>query len=81
MSLAELRGPQPAGLYGTLERRLAVAVPKRKMARSRRNSRRANWKIAAPNTVDCSHCHQPKLPHHVCPNCGYYDGREVIEVD
>jgi large subunit ribosomal protein L32 len=26
----------------------------------------------------CSHCHQPKQPHIVCPNCGYYGGREVI---
>ncbi|HEX6507334.1 MAG TPA: 50S ribosomal protein L32, partial [Chloroflexota bacterium] len=26
----------------------------------------------------CSHCRRPHLSHHVCPNCGYYAGREVI---
>ena len=28
----------------------------------------------------CPHCHQPKRQHHVCPNCGYYDGRQAIEL-
>ena len=23
-------------------------------------------------------CHEPKLPHRVCPNCNYYDGKEVV---
>ena len=22
---------------------------------------------------------QPKLPHRVCPNCNYYDGKNVLE--
>ncbi|MCL4426232.1 MAG: 50S ribosomal protein L32 [Firmicutes bacterium] len=57
-----------------------MAVPKRKMSKSRRDKRRANWKLTAPNLVPCPQCHQPKLPHHVCPNCGYYDGREVVAV-
>jgi len=57
-----------------------MAVPKRKMSKSRRDKRRANWKLTAPHLVPCPQCHQPKLPHHVCPNCGYYDGREVIAV-
>jgi large subunit ribosomal protein L32 len=26
----------------------------------------------------CPHCHAPKLPHRVCPSCGYYNGREVV---
>jgi large subunit ribosomal protein L32 len=28
--------------------------------------------------VLCAHCRKPHLSHHVCPNCGYYNGREVI---
>ncbi|HOO58287.1 MAG TPA: 50S ribosomal protein L32, partial [Anaerolineaceae bacterium] len=30
------------------------------------------------NSVNCPNCGEPRLPHHVCPNCGYYQGREVL---
>ena len=36
-------------------------------------------KIEETNLSTCSHCHQPVRPHTVCSNCGYYDGKEVIE--
>ncbi|MBQ6686666.1 MAG: 50S ribosomal protein L32, partial [Firmicutes bacterium] len=26
----------------------------------------------------CPQCHEPKLPHRVCPNCNYYDGKAVV---
>ncbi|MBI2055691.1 MAG: 50S ribosomal protein L32 [Candidatus Sungbacteria bacterium] len=28
----------------------------------------------------CSHCNKDALPHTVCQNCGYYKGRQVIDV-
>lgn len=58
-----------------------MAVPKRKMSKSRRDKRRANWKLEAPNIVACPQCHEPKLPHHVCEECGYYDGKQVIKTE
>ena len=58
-----------------------MAVPKRKMSKARRVSRRANWKLAAPGLVECPQCHELKRPHHVCPECGYYDGKEVVKED
>jgi large subunit ribosomal protein L32 len=33
-----------------------------------------------PKLEECDHCHEPKLPHHVCPNCGWYNGRQAIEL-
>ena len=27
----------------------------------------------------CPNCKEPKAPHRVCPNCGYYKGREVVK--
>ncbi len=54
-----------------------MAVPKRKVSRSRRDKRRTHKKLSIPNVVECSHCHQPRLPHRACPNCGYYNGRLV----
>ena len=58
-----------------------MAVPKRKTSKARRDQRRANWKLTAPGYVACPQCHEPKMPHHVCPECGYYDGKEVHTVD
>ena len=49
------------------------------MSKARRDSRRANWKLEVPGFVSCPQCHEPKLPHHVCTECGYYDGKEVIQ--
>jgi large subunit ribosomal protein L32 len=54
-----------------------MAVPKQKQARSRTRKRRAQHKISAPRLNECPQCHQPRLPHRVCPNCGTYAGREV----
>lgn len=58
-----------------------MAVPKRKMSKARRDSRRANWKLAAPGLVECPQCHELKRPHHVCTECGYYDGKVVVKED
>jgi large subunit ribosomal protein L32 len=58
-----------------------MAVPKRKKSRSRTRSRRSRWQGSTPSYTECPQCHQPKLPHRVCKNCGYYAGREAIELE
>lgn len=56
-----------------------MAVPKKKVSKSRRDSRRAhNFRVEAPNLSICPNCKSPTLPHHVCPTCGQYQGRQVI---
>ena len=57
-----------------------MALPKRKYAKSRQGKRRSHLALKTPALVDCPQCHNPKLPHHVCPTCGSYAGREVIEI-
>ena len=56
-------------------------LPKRKYAKARQGERRAHIKQDPPPLAECPQCHSPKLPHHVCPTCGSYDGREVIKVE
>lgn len=58
-----------------------MAVPKRKISKSRRDKRRSHWKASAPNLSICPQCHEPKLPHRMCPSCGTYRGRTVEETE
>ena len=55
-----------------------MAVPKKKMSRSRTRRRKAQWKVSAPTLVTCQQCGAKHLPHRVCRECGSYNGREVI---
>lgn len=56
-----------------------MAVPKRKTSQAKTSSRKAaNMKKTATGLSTCPQCHEPKLPHRVCPNCNYYDGKDVL---
>jgi len=59
-----------------------VAVPKRRMSRSNTRARRSQWKTNGPTLVTCPNraCGKPKLAHTACPNCGQYDGKQVLPV-
>jgi len=58
-----------------------MALPKRKYAKARQGKRRSHFKLTPPSLDYCPQCHSPKLSHHVCPTCGSYAGREVIEIE
>jgi large subunit ribosomal protein L32 len=55
-----------------------MAVPKKKMSRSRTRQRKAAWKVTRPSTTPCPQCGAAKAPHRACPQCGTYNGREVV---
>ena len=48
-----------------------MAVPKNRLSQTRQKMRRANWKLTAPG-------YEAMMPHHVCPTCGYYKGKQVV---
>ena len=54
--------------------------PKRRHSKARRDRRRTHDALQAPATSECPQCHERKMPHRVCPHCGYYRGREVVRV-
>lgn len=55
-----------------------MPLPKRRHSQARGRKRRTHYKLAAPNLAECSNCHSLRLPHHICPECGYYNGKEII---
>jgi large subunit ribosomal protein L32 len=55
--------------------------PKRRHSKARRGKRRAHDALRTPQTVVCPNCQEPRMQHRVCPKCGYYKGREVVQVD
>ena len=56
-----------------------MAVPKKKVSKSKRDMRRAHHRLSANAYNECPNCGELKRPHHVCQACGHYDDREVID--
>jgi large subunit ribosomal protein L32 len=57
-----------------------MAVPQARTTRSRRNMRRSHDALVAANPNACPNCGELRRPHHICPACGHYAGREVVAV-
>lgn len=43
-------------------------------------NRRSHHFLRKIGILACSKCGEPSLPHKVCKNCGFYKGKEVIDV-
>jgi len=57
-----------------------MANPKRRHSFSRGAKREAQtWKLDTPTYVLCPNCRHPKLPHFVCPNCGFYKDTKIYK--
>lgn len=55
-----------------------MALPKRKVSKTRRNRRRAHDKIKNFQLMKCDNCGELKLPHIMCPSCRTYRGRQIL---
>jgi large subunit ribosomal protein L32 len=56
-----------------------MAVPRSKTSKARTSRRQSiNMKLDAPTLVVCSGCGNRVLLHRVCPRCGAYRGKQVI---
>ncbi|MCX6090553.1 MAG: 50S ribosomal protein L32 [Candidatus Atribacteria bacterium] len=52
-----------------------------KTSRCNRDKRRTLWVVRVPQLIECSHCHAFRLPHRMCPECGYYNGKLVVGME
>jgi len=58
-----------------------MPLPKRKHSHARTSRRRSsNFKLPRLNVGVCPRCHEPKLSHAVCPICGFYRNRMIVDV-
>jgi large subunit ribosomal protein L32 len=58
-----------------------MPLPKRRRSNARQAKRRIKCRIAAPNLTLCPQCGRTKMPHRVCPHCGYYKGKEIVHIE
>ena len=58
-----------------------MAVPKRKHSNARTGSRRSQDAKRPIQVEYCTQCSTAIPSHTVCPNCGHYMGRKVMEVE
>ena len=56
-----------------------MAVPKKKISKSRRDMRRSHLALKTVNVVSCPNCGEPRLPHNMCNTCGMYNGRQILQ--
>jgi large subunit ribosomal protein L32 len=54
--------------------------PKRRHSKARGRKRRTHDALTPVSLSECPQCHEAKLSHQVCPQCGFYRGRQVREV-
>lgn len=54
--------------------------PKRQHSRQRQRKRRTHFKTTIASLGSCPQCQKPILSHRVCPFCGFYKGKPVLEV-
>lgn len=48
--------------------------------RSHTANRRSHHALKAPTLATCSNCGAKHRPHHMCLDCGFYNGRVVVDM-
>ena len=55
-------------------------VNRMRATRSHRNNRRSHHALDAARISVCGNCKAARKSHTVCMNCGWYNGRKIIDV-
>lgn len=48
--------------------------------RSHTANRRSHHALKAPTLAVCKNCNANHRPHHMCLECGFYNGRQIIDL-
>ncbi len=55
-------------------------VVRMKHTKGKRNRIRSHHALKPKALAKCSHCGTQIYPHTICANCGWYKGRQVVDV-
>ncbi len=55
-------------------------VVRMRHTRSHTANRRSHHGLSTPEMAVCKNCGAMHRPHHMCLNCGFYNGRVVIDL-
>lgn len=58
-----------------------MSVPPKRLSSRRKKTRAAHHALKAVKLSTCPKCKKPVLAHRVCANCGYYKGKDILELD
>lgn len=58
-----------------------MSEPKKRHTSTRSGNRRSHLALKAAGLQNCPKCKAKIIPHRVCKNCGYYKGRDVLQID
>ncbi len=58
-----------------------MSVPKKRASSRARKTRASHHALKATSLTTCSKCSKPVQPHQVCQNCGFYKGRDVLNLE
>lgn len=57
-----------------------MAVQQRRVSKSRKGMRKSHLALTAPTVSTCKKCGKAVKPHHICKNCGYYNGKKIVNI-
>ena len=55
-------------------------VQPKRHTKGKRNRRRSHLALGKTSLFACTKCGKAVLPHYICAYCGFYNGKEVIDV-
>ena len=55
-----------------------MAVPQRRISKTRKRLRRTHFKLEVSGLVTCPNCGEMIKSHRVCPKCGFYAGKATL---
>lgn len=55
-------------------------VVRMRHTRSHTKNRRSHHALKAPTLAVCKNCGANHRPHHMCLECGFYNGRQVMDL-